>query len=190
LQASRRLDWRFLLPDPSLGRVAYVGAAQPDLVDALTLFAAQVDCWPTPGTDAQDGHDRYDHVVAHAPTGAALQQAVARLRPGGWLYVEARGPLASKRRTPVLPRYAAALRRLGLDAIQAFWIWPDFATCTKIIPVAHLATVAQFQLKLLRPAPLNRFVRGQIVPRLAGSRLAHAAIPCFGIVAQSPAKVV
>jgi hypothetical protein len=35
LQASRRLDWRFLLADPELGRVACLGSHDPELVESL-----------------------------------------------------------------------------------------------------------------------------------------------------------
>ncbi|MEP0762273.1 MAG: hypothetical protein HRF48_05990, partial [Chloroflexota bacterium] len=34
-QAIRRLDWRFLLPDPALGRVACLGRAEGSLAEAL-----------------------------------------------------------------------------------------------------------------------------------------------------------
>lgn len=40
LQLSRRIDWRFLLPDPELGRVACFGASDELLVSALKRFSA------------------------------------------------------------------------------------------------------------------------------------------------------
>lgn len=180
LQASRRLDWRFLLPDPALGRVAYVGAAQPALIEALQLLAAQVDLWTAASSGAENAlpgsPDAYGLVVAHAPAAGAfeatLRQAAALLRPGGTLYLETRGRLT---------RRLAALRRVGLANVAAYWIWPNFAACTKIIPVDHLATVAQFE-----GARLNRWGVGRLLPRLARSRLAHDLIPCLGIVAQRP----
>lgn len=185
LQASRRLDWRFLLPDPELGRVAYVGAAQPALIEALQLFAAQVDLWGAAAPDAANtlpgSLDAYGLAVAHAPAAGAfeavLRQAAALVRPGGTLYLETRGRLS---------RRLTALRRLGLAHIAAYWIWPNFEACTKVIPVDHLATVAQFEGARLGPAWLNRWGAGGLLPRLARSRLAHDAIPCLGIVAQRP----
>ncbi|HYY32017.1 MAG TPA: hypothetical protein VE693_00315 [Gaiellaceae bacterium] len=39
LQASRRLDWRFLLEQPELGRVACIAKHDPDLIESLRLFS-------------------------------------------------------------------------------------------------------------------------------------------------------
>lgn len=177
LQASRRLDWRFLLPSPDLGRVVVVGAAPPSLVDALHLFASQVE-FCTNSTP----QGLYDLAVVHAPDDAALRQAVALICPGGWLYLETRRQLS---------RRLAALQGLGLEQTTAYWNWPSFEACTKIIPVDHLATVARFQTARLRPVWLRRFLGDQLAPRLARSRMLCDAIPCVSIVAQQPvARVV
>ncbi|MCK5923931.1 MAG: hypothetical protein KAG66_23555, partial [Methylococcales bacterium] len=37
LQASRRIDWRFLLPSPELGQVGIVGGVPDDLRTALEM---------------------------------------------------------------------------------------------------------------------------------------------------------
>ena len=42
LQASRRVDWRFLLPEAELGRVACIGETDPDLVRSLRLFSSEL----------------------------------------------------------------------------------------------------------------------------------------------------
>jgi len=78
LQASRRLDWRFLLPDPTLRRVAYVGAAHAGLLASLQRFAGELDWWE-PASARTEGLPAvgYDVVVAHAPDEAALQTAAA-----------------------------------------------------------------------------------------------------------------
>jgi hypothetical protein len=44
LQASRRLDRRFLLADPELGRVACLGSHDPELDEAV-LTPLFVACW-------------------------------------------------------------------------------------------------------------------------------------------------
>jgi hypothetical protein len=35
----RRIDWRFLLPDPTLSQVAHIGPAQTTLLESLRLFS-------------------------------------------------------------------------------------------------------------------------------------------------------
>src|SRR5258705_4072811 len=78
LQASCRVDWRFLLPDPNLGHVAFLGPARGPLIESLRLFSAALAANDAAG---QDG--LYDVVVAIAPTYAALRRAATLLRPGG-----------------------------------------------------------------------------------------------------------
>ncbi|HSD77855.1 MAG TPA: hypothetical protein VLA98_10630, partial [Solirubrobacteraceae bacterium] len=50
----RRADWRFLLPDPSLGRVAVAGAPDAELLRALGLVAVAVTA---AGVGGGGGHD-------------------------------------------------------------------------------------------------------------------------------------
>ena len=57
LQVSRRLDWRFLLPNPDLGSVAYLGPEEDSLVDALHLFCqtlTQISSSQLSGTNLND----------------------------------------------------------------------------------------------------------------------------------------
>src|ERR1044071_531014 len=61
LQASRRVDWRFLLPDPNLGRVAYFGPARGALLESLRLFSAALAL----GEAASSGGAQHDLVVIH-----------------------------------------------------------------------------------------------------------------------------
>jgi hypothetical protein len=199
LQASRRLDWRFLLPDSTLRRVAYVGKTQVALLESLQIFSDRLDVWET-NSLTQDSRAQalgaYDVVVAHDPTYAALQQGVALTGSGGYLYVEARSLLAFGRRRfssaswfTLRPRlwsltdYIRTLKQLGMDTIAAFWLWPTLEACTKFIPVDDLATFARFQLSSLRPPLLQYLLRSKVIQHVAGSRLVHDAIPCFGIVA-------
>ena len=57
LQASRRVDWRFLLPDPNLERVAYLGPANRSLWESLRLFSAALAVIESiPTQDSRNGH--------------------------------------------------------------------------------------------------------------------------------------
>src|SRR3954452_22288520 len=81
LQASRRVDWRFLLPDPSLGEVAFIGSAQGSLLETLNIFSVSLTI-----SDAGELMPRslYDVVVTVDPTVERLECAARRLRPDGW----------------------------------------------------------------------------------------------------------
>ena len=87
LQASRRIDWRFLLPTPDLGRVACICVTDPELLESLALFSVRLDV-----VDSTSGHGLvapYDR--RRSPKSASRahrDRAVGLLRPGGWLYVE------------------------------------------------------------------------------------------------------
>jgi hypothetical protein len=207
LQASRRLDWRFLLPDPNLGRVAYLGPAQGELVEALRLFSAsltviELPLHPSPPNPPKGGilappsgglGGPYDVVMAHEPAGEMLPGLARLVRPGGFLYIEAHGLLglvrqkwplsglpARRWRTPA--GYAVALKGLGCDPVQIHWHWPDFESCTKIIPL-HDQGALLFALGAGGNDMLGRLKRtlGRGVVR---SGLLARLVPCFSLVAQ------
>ena len=142
LQISRRIDWRFLLPDPNLGQVAYIGPAQATLLESLRMFSESLTvigtAYDNVGTTGQ-----FDIVVASRPSYEALQEAADLVRPGGFVYVEAYGPFRPGRfgiKGPQLrypADYVAALERFGLTEVQPYWHWPDFESCTRILPLGE-----------------------------------------------------
>lgn len=154
LQASRRLDWRFLLPDPDLGLVAYLGPAQGALVESLRLFSASLTVIEMSQAHSEPAA-RYDVVVTTEPSYETLREAANWVRAGGFLYAEAYGLFQAGRLLRRTGRhrlslkgprlcypadYVVALERLGFTEIQAHWHWPDFESCTKIIPLEnHMA---------------------------------------------------
>jgi hypothetical protein len=188
LQASRRLDWRFLMADPTLAHVAYMGPLVGSLYAALTRFATQVDLI-APHMPATA---RYDVVVAPDPTGPVLQQAVALVRPGGTLYLEVRNRWPGPRRNrPGWGRpldYVAALHALGLREVAPYWFWPNFEACTKIVPLHNRSAL----LYALAPPPTGsgnwggwqaqgkRWLAQQLVDR----GLLEWVVPCFGVLAR------
>ena len=55
-------------------------------------------------------------------------------KPGGTLYVEIHRRMG--RDVPwELRRYAATVERAGFRQVEAFWNWPNFTRCTKILPI-------------------------------------------------------
>lgn len=138
LQRSRRVDWRFLLPDPHLRRVVYYGPADDPLRAALEDFAETVTDAYTLGPDETEA---FDVAVLRAQPAETLAQAWAVLRPGGTLYAEIQRRVG--RDLPWrLRRYAANAERAGFRQVETFWDWPNFARCTKVLPVDDASALA------------------------------------------------
>lgn len=176
LQASRRVDWRFLLPDPELGRVGYVGPARKPLVEALRQFSASLTVL---SRDQAPGSREFEVVVAVEPSFRTIEQAVQWLRPNGWLYVEAHGP-ALHGPLRIARDYSAALRRLGMSNVEAYWHWPNFESCTEIVPLGEKAALSSV-LERHRSGPSERLKSALGRWLLRGGLLAHV-IPYFSIV--------
>jgi hypothetical protein len=187
LQASRRVDWRFLLPDPNLGRVAYFGPKRGALLDSLRLFSATLAADEAAGV----GGAQYDVVVAHALSLDGLRRAAGLVRPGGFLYVEAYG-LAHRRRLgrgfSRWPRFAAdyvaAVERLGLADATAHWHWPNFESCAEIVPLAH-GDALLLAIRRRRSGAGAR-VKSMLGRLLLRSGLFARLVPCFSVVARKP----
>ncbi len=142
LQASRRLDWRFLLPDPGLGRVLYIGPSEGSLPESLQIFSGSLTIQSDMTVPAAC-QGAFDLVVMRAPSLRGLRRAAEALRPGGCLYAEIDGPLVRRRHAGALrpSRACAELRRLGLGRIALAWHWPSFDSCTRIVPLDNRASV-------------------------------------------------
>lgn len=151
LQVARRLDWRFLLPEPQLRRVAYFGPADTALAQALALFSEAFTPFSTAEAAAR-ATEKFDLGVAIAPTLAQLQIVEQVLRPSGCLYIEIRSAWESleDRKRPSWPQsfvgissYLAQVRRLGFAEVAAYWHRPSFEKSLQIIPL-HDERVMEF----------------------------------------------
>ncbi len=169
----RRLDWRFLLPDPSLEEVGYLGP-EGGLLEGLRLLGH-------PRRLGRDEPEPSAHsLVVVCGARPDLELACSRLRPGGFLYLECdrRDP----HRPGLLPgpgpgAICRKLRRLGLEGPRAHLHWPDFEACRSILP-------------LRPPAPLRFALRERLasrwLARLVGYAPAGAWVRCFSVVARRP----
>jgi hypothetical protein len=82
LQLARRIDWRFLLPEPYLRRVVYLGPEPGALPDALKHFSESLRI------NAVEKNGSFDLVVLRLREASSLAKADALLVPGGFLYWE------------------------------------------------------------------------------------------------------
>lgn len=179
LQASRRLDWRFMLPDPALRRVAYIGPQCGTLLASLHMFSDSL----TVLAENTQPHHCYDLAVVSAPTERALARAADVLAPSGVLYVEVHNPpLDALWRSAVTPAgYSARVKRLGLNDAHAFWHWPNFETCTKIVPLddEHALMHALGRRSVSAKGEL-KYILGSILLRTG---LLTRMVPYFSIIA-------
>jgi len=171
LQVSRRVDWRFLMPDPTLERVAYIGPAQGALLEALRLFSGSVTVF-----ESVSGEDSaaspHDVVVAHHPSREALRAAARLVRPGGFLYAEVTGFRHAR-------RDVAVLRHSGCASVQVHWHWPDFEACTRIVPLDDPVVLVGTLLKGRRgPAAWSAaaLLRGLEKSKLLGWGVRHVSL--------------
>lgn len=176
LQASRRLDWRFLLPDPALRSVGYSGPARGALLDSLRLFSESLAM-----LDSGDAAAQYDLVVARTPKPAALARAAAAVRPGGFLYVEVRQSLRPGGPRPRSPAdYVAVIARHGFEDVTAHWHWPNFEACAEIVALdqrnALLLALAR------RRAGSGARLKSAFGSALVRSGLMARVVPCFSVV--------
>lgn len=191
LEASRRLDWRFLFPEVALGRVGCLGppmAAEPDdaLREALRLFSAEfqsIDALPE-GL----GQPEYTLIVARQLDPGYVPALAGLLGPGSFLYVELqrtfRPTLPLRRPTQSPHDWVAGLEHAGFRDVEAHWFWPDFFTCLEIVPLADRGALL-LSLSRRRGAWSSR-IKAVLAGWLVRLGFFPSIAPCVGIVARWP----
>jgi len=183
LQASRRIDWRFLLPTPALGQVACIGVTDADLLESLELFSAALEVADATREDERDAS--YDVIVLRNPRRETIEVGCRLLRPGGWLYVEVENSNSS--RAPGAPRSvrgcARELRRFGLVDVSTYVHWPDFASCRAIVPLDEVTAVRH---GLARGSTSGGWLLTRLAPVLAATRQLGLFVPCASAIARRP----
>lgn len=189
LQASRRIDWRFLLPNPELGHVTCLGSVPGGLLESLQLFSGSLSTLTL--SAAQDEPAlQADLVVVRQLSPEKLRLAVRHLRPGGYLYAEMEGLLSPKRPRPPWKHArlatpsgcVTAVARAGFIDVTAHWHWPNFASCTRIIPLDDRGALQHAFVKGGRGAKARlQSVTGQGL--LQSGLLVHI-VPRFSVVAR------
>lgn len=182
--AARRADWRFLLPDPNLKDVEYVGHLPDDLLAALRLLSRSLEIVDAPRT--ADAPRLANVVVLHSPTRAQVRTALEVVKANGAVYCE----LKRSRRRPLsflklqTDMVYAELTQAGFTSIQTHWHYPSFSNCTRLVQLADPAALGYWlasrnQTWLAQPMWLRW---------LTGARLLERVLPCVSIVAQRGAR--
>jgi len=185
LRASRRIDWRFLLPEPALGKVVCAGACEGDLLESLELFATSVT--------VLKGHDEreksaaagsFDLAVLCSPTRGELEHAVSLLRAGGSVYLEAGSVVRDRGLSQLAGAYARTLERLGLEDTELFWHVPSFSRTSAIVPLSEPAAVRSFLRR--RRGRMRERLGARLGRLLAGTPLLALTAPHVSLVARRP----
>jgi len=191
LQLSRRLDWRFLLPQPDLGYVAYLGSDDTTLESALSHFCPSLAIIPNQAGKSAEafGSRTFPLVVLRSWKLSDLQTASALLSPGGSLYWEI------DRKAWLFPgrgveRFwqlyshnpVARLGRLGFTAVETYWHHPDFETCREIIPLNDRATLDFALSRNHGGVGRQLLLRG--ARHLARTGALRHLVPCLSVVAR------
>lgn len=179
LEWARRLDWRFLLADPRLGRVAVSGTPDPGLLAALGRFAGSVSV---------AGETPADVVVACRPSPEGLRAAIGRVAPGGSIVIELVGRPRARRGRGLTAAsanaVAARLRRDGFVDVATYWTWPDHVSCAEIVPLDDPGLL-QLALSRRRGDRSSR-LKARLAGALLRAGLGAAIIPATTVVGRCP----
>ena len=142
LQASRRVDWRFLLPRPQLGATVYLGRRDPALIAALRAHADLTILGEEPVASPTSS---FDLAVLKDPPPGSVSAGRDLVRPGGWVYAEVgsvlrrHGPVAIRAR-PV-SRWCRAFADAGLTEVAAHWHAPNHDAAAFLVPLGDRGAV-------------------------------------------------
>jgi hypothetical protein len=136
VRRARRADWRFLLPEQELRRIAVFVPAnvEPDhrLVRALADGGTDVRTIVVSASPATETHDR-DLVVIPDADARCIRWAAAAADTGCLLYAELRRRPRMRFRSP--GAITARLRRSGFEPLAVHWHEPDFEHSVQIVPL-------------------------------------------------------
>ena len=198
LQLVRRLDWRFLLPEPHLRRVGYLGPERGALPEALARFSESYNRI----SRSIEEKSKFDLLVLSAQPRASVEQTHALLASPGLLYWElnplrwpaffrgtnGRGysPAQEKKNrwrrvAALLHDHVATLESLGFGEIASHWHRPNFEKCLEIIPVDDLALDYVFSRARTDLAGRLKLLVGRCL--MQTGLMAHVA-PCFSLLAR------
>jgi hypothetical protein len=195
LRQARRVDWRFLLPTPELGRVALGGVPESSLHAALAgLRGSPVPALPTSGGGGQSPAEPFDTVVLSGRIKRSdLIAATAAVAERGHLVIELHGPVQPTLRLGERPGSATRIKRslrAGGFEVREWLVWPSLDKATAFARADDPAAIRAWLNRRLGRRPASAIgiaMRGRI-----GSAL-FAVAPALVLVARRgvmPASLV
>lgn len=168
LPLSRRLDWRFLLPDPTLNRVTFIGPQSSTLLHALQRFSLE----------SVEPGQQTDLVVMTDPTLADFKR---HINSASAFYLELNRPTWPKRLTQAAAptSYLRAAAKAGFQA-DAYWHYPDFEAATRIIPLSVTSPLLNVIAKNRHDTKTRLKVAG--MGWLLKSGMLARTVPCLSII--------
>ena len=186
---ARRIDWRFLLPNPELKQVLLVGAAESALAAALERFCEALTVVEPQrlNQEAASLPQPFDLVVVGAPDKTLIPRVLPLLKTGGTLYWEVqrnrktllRGNRKGYRNAR---RYAAYLQGLQLKEVDLHWHRPNFGGCLEIIPLNRSRALTHSLAKT--HSSLKGKLKIAAGKTLRYSGLLPYTVSCFSLVGQ------
>ncbi|MFQ5638053.1 MAG: hypothetical protein ACE5IR_08665 [bacterium] len=135
----RRLDWRFLLPDPRLNRVIYFGPENDPLAAALKQFADFFQDGSCNGR-REDPCD-FDVAVLKTEKPLILERVHTVLKTGGYLYCEID---SGQDGFPGITKQIERLKNAGFAKVWVYWHRPNFENCLDIVPLGEKQAIDHF----------------------------------------------
>jgi hypothetical protein len=191
LRLARRIDWRFLLPSPVLGRVAVMAPDGDDLPAALAADgSATVTAIGLAGDDRRA--TAYDTVVLSGWLGGGRLAAAARaVRPGGDLVVEVESVVARRDRGAASPTGSTVRVERALGAggflVRTWWAWPTLGRATAFAAFDDRIGIEALVRYRAGGRPWGRLARA--VGLIAGGSVLPSIVPAAVITARrGPAR--
>jgi len=195
-EASQRLDWRFLLPDPILRHVALLGDDDQQLVQALRRNSSSLSLLDLGWRFAAGREPRFDLVVLRSSRLADAEGAAVLVADGGCLYweIERSRPAnpwmgwserwffrGGERRVPRSPaRLRRHLQAYGFTEVRAHWHRPGFQGAVEIVPLENRMILDYvFDGPMAGRGP----VKGALRRLLRRAGLLPGSVPCWSVIA-------
>lgn len=191
LQASRRIDWRFLLPRSQLHKVAYLGPDDGLLLQALKQFSESLIVISPPyyTLSVPSNDSDFNLAVLQSSSLADLGCVTSVLNDNGRLYWEiCRTNWQERLRLRHFRDYIAALEHLGFYATQVNWHRPDFDSCLEIIPLDNPTALGYVFSR--RPDDMAGQIKLATARSLSQLRLLPRLVPCLSIIARKGLETV
>ena len=211
-QLLRRIDWRFLMPDPALRHAAYIGSYDEMLLSALQKFSESLTTFPTPPRlESSSGEPSvFDLVVLRSTNPQDVARASKILTSDAYLYWEydrrsalpaddpnIRGWWSEAKRWVMRPlrvnlshtkKFVDTLNLSGFCDIEVHWHRPNFDECRELIPLGCESTL-EYVFSRNKRVLKDRMesLTGKLIFRTG---LLPRLIPCLSLVARksSPAS--